>query len=230
MVKVPGIIAGREIEVPIEIHKILEFDEKVLLAFQQAGIGGNAFGLESIFITNKRIIKKKPRTLGLRANITTYLYKDMANIKVNRGILRSNIGIKMRFMSEDVKIENIPRMGADKMCRVIQDGIAGRLQEGKPTFLPDAGISKPIEGITLPPQYSPQPPPQYHPPPQYQQPPAQPPQYEVKPEPMPQTQPPSVKPQIDTIEQIKKLAELKDANILTEEEFQAKKKELLSKI
>jgi hypothetical protein len=42
----------------------------------------------------------------------------------------------------------------------------------------------------------------------------------------------TAKPTVDSspIEQIKKLAELKDAGILTEEEFQQKKKELLSKI
>lgn len=34
-----GIISGKEIEVPKEIQNILEFDEKVLFAFQQAGLG-----------------------------------------------------------------------------------------------------------------------------------------------------------------------------------------------
>ncbi|MGB8312123.1 MAG: SHOCT domain-containing protein [Halobacteriota archaeon] len=37
-------------------------------------------------------------------------------------------------------------------------------------------------------------------------------------------------PSIDIPEQIRKLAELKDQSILTEEEFQTKKQELLSKM
>ncbi|WBA11420.1 SHOCT domain-containing protein [Salinivibrio kushneri] len=36
--------------------------------------------------------------------------------------------------------------------------------------------------------------------------------------------------QPDAIEQIKKLAELKDAGVLTDEEFQAKKEKLLAEI
>lgn len=174
-----GIISGKEIEVPKEIQNILEFDEKVLLAFQQAGLGGKVMGLESIFVTDRRVIKMKPKTLGLRADVNDFLYKDMANVKLNKGMLRSSIGINMRFMSEPVSIENIPKDGANRIFKTIQDGIAGRLEGGKPTHLPDTGVSSA---------------------------------------------------QIDITEQIRKLGELKDSRILTEEEFQAKKKELLSKM
>ena len=174
-----GIISGKEIEVPKEVQNILEFDEKVLYAFQQASIGGKVTGAESIFVTDRRVIKMKPKTLGLRADVSDYLYTDMANVKLNKGMLRSGIGIRMRFMSEPVSIENIPKDGANKIFKTIQDGIAGRLEEGKPTHLPDAGVSSS---------------------------------------------------QIDITEQIRKLGELKDSGILTEEEFQAKKKELLSKM
>jgi hypothetical protein len=121
----------------------------------------------------------KPKTLGLRADVSDYLYKDMANVKLNKGMLRSSIAINMRFMSEPVSIENIPKDGANRIFKTIQDGIAGRLEGGKPTHLPDTGVSSA---------------------------------------------------QIDITEQIRKLGELKDSGILTEEEFQSKKQELLSKM
>lgn len=177
--KIAGIITGKEIEIPKEVKDVLEFDEKVLLAFQQAGVGGKYTGLESIFVTDKRVIKVKPKTLGLRANVDDYLFKDMANVKLDKGVVRSSISIKTRFASDDVAIKNIPKDGANKIYRAIQDGIAGRLEGGKPTNLPDAGVS---------------------------------------------TQ------KIDITEQIKKLAELKNAGLLTEEEFTTKKQELLAKI
>ena len=170
-----GIISRKEIEVPNEVQDILEFDEKVLYAVQQAGIGGKVRGLESIVVTERRVIKMKPKTLGLRADIRDYLYKDMANVKLNKGLLRSGIRIQMRFMSEDVRIENIPKDGANKVFKAIQNGIAGRIGGGS-THSPDENISKS---------------------------------------------------QLDVADQIKKLAELKDAGILTKEEFQAKKEELL---
>ena len=123
-----GIISGKEVKTPEEVKEILESDEKVLYGVQQAGIGGKITGLESIFITNKRVIKMKPKTLGLRADIEDYLYKDMANVKLDKGILRSSISIVMRFRSDNVKIENIPKDEAYKIFKAIDDGIAGRLE------------------------------------------------------------------------------------------------------
>ena len=84
-----GIVSGKEIEVPEEIQNILEFDEKVLFAFQQAGMGGKVTGLESILLTDRRVIKMKPKTLGLRVDVSDYLYTDMANVKLTKGMLRS---------------------------------------------------------------------------------------------------------------------------------------------
>ncbi len=121
------IVSGKEIEVPKEVQDILKSDEEVLHAFQQAGIGGKVAGLESIFVTATRVVKMKPKTLGLRADINDYLYKDMANVKLNKGMLRSSIAIRMRFLSEDVSIKNIPKDAANNIFKTIQDGIAGGL-------------------------------------------------------------------------------------------------------
>lgn len=122
-----SIITGKEVKTPEEVKEILESDEKVLYGVQQAGLGGKITGLESIFITTKRIIKVKPKTLGLRADIEDYLYKDMANVKLDKGIIRSSVSIVMRFRSDNAKIENIPKDEAYKIFKAIDDGIAGRL-------------------------------------------------------------------------------------------------------
>jgi hypothetical protein len=174
-----GIISGKEIEVPKEVQNILEPDERVLLAFQEAGLGGKLTGLESIFVTDRRVIKMRPKTLGLRADIMDYRYKDMASVRLNKGMLRSSIFIETRFQTPNVRIENIPKEGANRMFKTIQDGIAGRLRVEKVRQSEDVGVSKP---------------------------------------------------EIDITEQIKKLSELRDARIITDEEFQSKKKDLLSKI
>jgi len=64
------------------------------------------------------------------------------------------------------------------------------------------------------PQYAQQPPPQYAEPPQYAQP-----QY---------APPPAVPSTDDMLKQLQKLGELKDAGVLTEEEFQAQKAKILA--
>ena len=171
-----GIITGREIETPDVVKKILDIDEKVLYGFQQAGMGGKFACLESIFVTNRRFIKVKPKTLGFRSDIEDYLYRDMANVNLDKGIFRSSINIVMRFNSEPVSIENIPKEGANQIFKTIQEGIRGIL-----------------EGSNIPTA-------------------------------------PTLPSKIDAMEQIKKLKELKDCEAISEEEYETKKKDLLSKI
>jgi hypothetical protein len=44
-----SILSGKETEVPNEVKSILQFDEKIICGYQQAGLGGKITGLESIF-------------------------------------------------------------------------------------------------------------------------------------------------------------------------------------
>lgn len=173
-----GIISGKEISVPNEIKNILSPNENVLFAFQEAGIGGKVTGLESIFITDRRVIQFKPKTFGLRANIYDYFYTDISNVKLDKGILRSSIFIQTRFQTPNVRIENIPKNGANRILQTIQDGVAGRLVSNV----------EPVSDI------------------------------------------PSSSSHADIAEQIRQLAKLRDANIITEEDFQLKKTELLKRM
>ena len=173
-----SILSGREVQAPKVVISILSANEEVLCGYQQAGIGGKIAGLESIFATDKRLIRVKPKTLGLRADIEDYQYRDMANVKLNEGIIRSSISIIMRFNSEPVKIENIPSDGTEKIFKIIQDGIAGRFESGNTTNPKSIGSST----------------------------------------------------QINIIDEIRQLKELKENGFISEEEYQKKKTELLDKM
>ncbi|KQC05829.1 MAG: hypothetical protein APR53_01960 [Methanoculleus sp. SDB] len=135
--------------------------------------------MESIFVTDNRIIKMTPTTLGLRANITDHLYSDMANANLKKGILATDLFINMRHNPQPFMIKNIPKDGANDILKTIQMGIAGRIGGGKKS----QGQSQVV-----------------------------------------------VQEQVDIVDQIKKLSELKNAGILSEDEFETKKKELLAKI
>lgn len=170
------IITGKEVEVPQEIKKILNPGEEVIHSFEQASITGKVGGAHSIYVTNERVFKLVPRTLGLRRNLEDFRYEDMANVSMKRGITRSDIHINMRFLSDDVMIRKIPKDGANNILKTLQDGIAGRLKKQEsPSTITDSSQS-------------------------------------------------------DIPDQIKKLAELKNDGILSEEEFEEKKKKLLEKI
>jgi predicted amidophosphoribosyltransferase len=82
----------------------------------------------SIYITNERLIKRVPKTLGLRSSIEDYSFGDMANVSVHKGLFGSDIIIKMRFNSEDFVIQGVPKAEAKTVHTLIRSGITGRLR------------------------------------------------------------------------------------------------------
>jgi hypothetical protein len=117
---------GKEIEVPADISKVLQPREDVLLAAQQAR-STNLINPDTIFVTTSRLMIRKPTSLGLRKNIEDYHFADIANVKLHKGIVRSSILLKVRFLSDDLEIDNISKEAADKIVQLIQQGIAGTL-------------------------------------------------------------------------------------------------------
>lgn len=126
---------GKEIEIPEDVSKILEPGEKVLLAAQQAR-STNLINPDTIFVTTQRLLIRKPTSLGLRKNIEDYRFADIANVKLHKGIVRSSILLKVRFLSDDLEIDNISKEAADKLVQLIQQGIAGRLESSQDKTIP----------------------------------------------------------------------------------------------
>ncbi|MBU7015385.1 MAG: PH domain-containing protein [Theionarchaea archaeon] len=125
-----GIFTGLEIEVPRDIKDVLIPGEHVLHAVRQARLE-QALTPDSIFVTTHRIVVRRPTTLGLRRNITDYRYSDMANTRIEKGIINSSIHIEMRFMSEDCVLRGIPNKSASQIFRTIEEQIT-RTRAGLP--------------------------------------------------------------------------------------------------
>ena len=109
-------------KVPKVIEDILHEDEEVITTIRQSRLK-EVVTPDSIFVTNHRLIRYSPHTLGLRKSIEDYRYEDMANFKVERGILFATIRIKQRFMSEDLILSNLPKDGVDQIARLVHEGI-----------------------------------------------------------------------------------------------------------
>ena len=56
--------------------------------------------IESVIITNERIILREPHSLGLRKNYTDYSYRDIINVTLDKGILRSTIKLTLKPKGE----------------------------------------------------------------------------------------------------------------------------------
>lgn len=126
---------GKEIEVPDDVQRLLQFNEKVLLSAQVAR-STELINPGTIFVTTQRVIVRKPTTLGLRKNMEDFRYVDIANVKLKKGIIRSGIVLKMRFLSDNVEIDNFPKEVGEKIFRLVQDGVAGRLVTAQPQDQP----------------------------------------------------------------------------------------------
>ncbi len=135
-----GIFTGLEIEVPRDIQELLIPGENVLHAVRQARLE-QAITPDSIFVTTHRIIVRRPTTLGLRRSITDYRYTDMANTRIEKGLINSSIYIEMRFLSEDCCLKGIPNKSASAMFRSIEQQIA-RTRAGEP-------LSEPVDPLTI---------------------------------------------------------------------------------
>ncbi|MGI0028529.1 MAG: PH domain-containing protein [Nitrososphaera sp.] len=108
--------------VPSDISKMLDADEKVILYMKQKKYHP-AIHLESIAITDKRIIFRKPSMLHLKKTYTDYSFADILNVTINKGPLRSTLKLNLRLDGSDLEVEDIPNDDAQEAFKVIRQGI-----------------------------------------------------------------------------------------------------------
>jgi len=113
---------GKTIKVPNAVKKMLLADEQVRAVIKQSRLKA-AITPDSIVITDQRIIRYSPSAMGLRKEIEDYRYEDIANLRIDKGILFATITVKRRFMSEDLILDDLPRGQADYISRAIQENL-----------------------------------------------------------------------------------------------------------
>ncbi len=131
-----------------EIRKIadmLNSDEKVLLVATQSRIksGGSAFSPNTIYATDRRIILRDPKMLGLKSEIIDIPYNFITNAHVEKGLLSATVtfnapglfnpsvssripGIERLHVDERGEngvIDAIPKKKADELAEIIRNGI-----------------------------------------------------------------------------------------------------------
>ena len=79
--------------------------------------------IDSIVITNERIILRHPHALGLKKDYTDFNYSDVANVIIDKGIVRSTIKCALRFGGEPLILNDIPNAEAQKAYAIIRENI-----------------------------------------------------------------------------------------------------------
>ena len=112
-----------------EILKMLLPGEEVLLIAEQSRIapGGSLTTPNRIYVTNRRIIFRNPRLLGLRAEINDFSYEDISNIRLHRGVFSTEIYLKSRFLSDEVVLPAVDKDTASRLNEYIRMGIRKEL-------------------------------------------------------------------------------------------------------
>ncbi len=113
----------RHYRVPSDVRKMLLADEEVVLAVRQSRWKA-LFTPDTIVVTSQRVIRYSPSGfLGLRKNIEDYRYEDMANFKINKGILFATVTIAHRFLSESLVLNSLPKGVMSDFSRAVEENI-----------------------------------------------------------------------------------------------------------
>jgi hypothetical protein len=115
------------VEVDSDIQKQLLEKEQILLRVRQSriGPGGSALTPISIYITNMRVIYRKPIWIGLKSEIIDVNYQDIADIRLKRGIIHTDIFLKSRFHTDEIAVKGTNTHIAERANAFIQQGIRG---------------------------------------------------------------------------------------------------------
>ena len=113
---------GKTTKVPNAVKKLLLADEQIKAVIRQSRLKA-ALTPDSIVITDQRIIRYSPSALGLHKEIEDYRYEDIANLRIDKGVLFATITAKRRFISEDLILDKLRKGQADYISRAIQENL-----------------------------------------------------------------------------------------------------------
>ena len=109
--------------VPEDLKKILGPNETVEMYIQQK-IYHPKIDIDSVVITNERIILRHPHALGLKKDYTDFNHKDFANVVLDKGLLRSTIKCTLRLGGEPLVLNDLPNSDAEKAYGIIRENIS----------------------------------------------------------------------------------------------------------
>jgi len=123
----PDITDEKKIDEIIKIAERLDEDEKVIMVIRQTKNplkpGSSLITPDIIFATTKKIIIRNPSALGLRQNIEIYNYEQIVDVKLEKGMFSSRIGINVPGSIYDGIIEALPKDEAEKLLKIIYERI-----------------------------------------------------------------------------------------------------------
>jgi len=108
---------------PDDLKNILGPNETVEMDIKQK-IYHPKINIDSVVITNERIILRHPHALGLKKDYTDFNYQDISNVILDKGIVRSTIKCTLRLGGEPLSLNDLPNADAEKAYGIIRENIS----------------------------------------------------------------------------------------------------------
>jgi len=108
---------------PDDLEEILGPDEQAELYIPQK-IYHPKISIDSVLITNQRVILRHPHAMGMKKDYTDYNYQDVANVVLDKGFTRSTLKLELRFGGEPLTLENLPNSDAEKAYGLIRQNLS----------------------------------------------------------------------------------------------------------
>ena len=107
---------------PDDLKHVLGPNEQVQLYIRQK-IYHPKINIDSVVITNERIILRHPHALGLMKDYTDYNYQDISNVLLEKGLLRSTVRCILRFGGEPLALSGLPNSDAQRAYGVVRENL-----------------------------------------------------------------------------------------------------------
>ena len=131
-------------QAPADVVELLGPNEHVELYIEQK-IYHPTINVDSVMLTNERIILRHPHALGLKKDYTDFSYTDIANVLLEKGILRSTVKCVLRFGGDPLALQDLPNSDAERAYGIIRDNLV-RFQtplSAPPTTVATGGTGTP---------------------------------------------------------------------------------------
>jgi len=107
---------------PDDVKGILGPNERVELYIKEK-IYRPRINIDSVIITNERIILRHPHALGLKKDYVDYNYQDIVNVILKRGFTRSSLRCTLRLGGDPLSLDDLPNSEAQKAYGIIRENL-----------------------------------------------------------------------------------------------------------
>ncbi len=109
-------------DTPSDMKEIMGPNEQVELYIKQK-IYHPKISIDSVVITNERVILRHPHALNLKKDYTDFNYQDISNVILDKGILRSSVKFTLRLGGEPMVLNDLPSDQAERAYGIIRENL-----------------------------------------------------------------------------------------------------------